>query len=269
MNNQTQIDQEQMRHYLLGLDTSGLDDFENRMFADDALYLALQEEQDALIDDFVSGQLTPDEARRFREQYDLSATLRQKVAEFRNLHGALEKRRAATHAEAVARFPRWFWWSAPAVAGVCLLLVFLIVHRGRTPVVSTSQQAQSTDAEAKPHGPAQVAAVFFIPYSVTRGSSDVPVLRIPRNASAIDIQLELSKTATVGAKWKIELRHGSDAPLLLDEASAQRTGPEIFVATHLAVASLPDGLYTARLTPTASNQPLLTRSFRVKHIRVS
>ena len=65
MNKQTQNDREQMRYYLLGLDTAGLEDFEERMFADDVLYLALQEEQDALIDDFLTGQLTADEARRF------------------------------------------------------------------------------------------------------------------------------------------------------------------------------------------------------------
>jgi hypothetical protein len=267
MNKQPQPDHEQMRQYLLGLDTNGLDDLESRMFADDALYLALQEEQDALIDDFLSGQLTPDEARRFREQCDLSFTLRQKVAESRDLRAALEKRRAATHSKAAARFPHWFWWLAPAVAGVCLLCVFLVFHRGRGAVAP--QQAQSTKQEAKPQVPAQAAAVFFIPYSVTRGSSDLPVLNIPQSASAIDLQLELSKTAVAGAHWKIELRRGNDIPLLTDEASAQRVGTETFIVAHLTSASLSDGIYIARLTPAASDQPVLTKSFRVKHVPVS
>jgi hypothetical protein len=267
MNKPTQSDPEQMRHYLLGLDTNDLEDFENRLFADDALYLALQEEQDALIDDFLSGQLTADEARRFREQCDLSVTLRCKVAEFRDLRGALEKRRAATHSKAAARFPHWLWWLTPAVAGVCLLCVLLIFHRGRGDVAS--RQAQSTKQEAKPHVPTQAAAVFFIPYSVTRGSSNLPVLNIPQSASAIDLQLELSKTAIAGSHWKIELRRGSDAPLLADEASAQRIGTEIFIVARVTAASLSDGAYTARLTPAASDRPVLTRSFLVKHIRVS
>jgi hypothetical protein len=267
MNKQIQNDHEQMRHYLLGLDIAGLEDFENRMFADDALYLALQEEQDALIDDFLSEQLTADEDRRFREQCDLSATLRNKVAEFRDLRSALEKRRTITHSRAVARFPRWLWWLTPAVAGVCLLCVFLISHRERGAVAP--QQAQSTKQEAKPQVTAQAAAVFFIPYSVTRGSSDLPVLNIPQSASAIDLQLELSKTAIVGSHWKIELRRGSDVPLLADEASAQRIGTETFIVVHLTAASLSDGMYTARLTPAASDQLLATRSFLVKHVRGS
>jgi len=267
MNNQTQNDHEHMRHYLLGLDTAGLEDFENRMFADDALYLALQEEQDALIDDFLSGQLTADEARRFRAQCDLSPTLRHKVAEFRDLRSALEKRRMAAHSKAVARFPRWLWWLTPAVAGVCLLCVFLILHHGRETV--PPQQAQSTKQEAQPRVSTQAAAVFFIPYGVTRGSSDLPVLNIPQNASAIDLQLELSKTAIVGSHWKIELRHGDDMPLLADEASAQRIGPETFIVAHMTAASLSDGMYTARLIPAASDQPLLTSSFLVKHAHAS
>jgi hypothetical protein len=263
MNKQTQPDHEHIRDYLLGLDSSGLDDLENRMFADDALYLALQEEQDALIDDFLSGQLTPDEARRFREQCDLSITLRQKVAEFRDLRAVLEKRRAATHSKAAARFPHWLWWLTPAVAGVCLLCVFVIFHRGHGAVAPP--QAQSIKQEAKPNVTTQAAAVFFIPYSVTRGSSDLPVLNVPQNASAIDLQLEISKTVIAGSHWKIELRHGNDTPLLTDEASAQRVGTETFIVAHLTAASLSDGLYIARLTPTASGQPVLTRSFRVKH----
>jgi hypothetical protein len=265
MNKQTQNDHEQMRQYLLGLDTSGLEGFENRLFADDALYLALQEEQDALIDDFLSRQLTADEAHRFREQCDLSATLRHKVAEFRDLRSALEQRRAATRSKAAAKFPRWLWWLTPAVAGVCLLCIFLIFHSGRGTIAP--QQAQSTKQEAKSDVPAQAAAVFFIPSSVTRGPSDLPVLNVPQGASAIDLQLELSKTAIVGSHWKIELRHDSDVPLLVDEASAQRIGPETFIVAHLTAASLSDGLYTVHLTPIASDQSLLTRSFLVKHIR--
>jgi hypothetical protein len=266
MNDQTQNDHEHMRQYLLGLDTAGLEDFENRMFADDALYLALQEEQDALIDDFLSEQLTTDEDRRFREQCDLSPTLRHKVAEFRDLRSALEKRRAAAHSKAAAQFPRWLWWLTPAVACVCLLCVFLILHRGRGAV--TPQQAQSTKQETKPNVPTQAAAVFFIPYGVTRGSSDLPVLNIPLSASVVHLQLELNKTASLGSHWKIELRRGTDVQLLADEASAQRIGAETFIVAHLTAASLSDGIYTAHLTPTASGQPSLTRSFLVKHIRV-
>jgi hypothetical protein len=80
-------------------------------------------------------------------------------------------------------------------------------------------------------------------------------LNIPQSASATDLQLALSKTVIVGSRWKIELRHGTDVPLLADETSAQRIGTETFIVAHITAASLSNGMYSVHLIPAPRISP--------------
>jgi hypothetical protein len=261
------IDQRQIREYLLGRQPSSVEEFEEQLFTDEDLYLAVQEEQDTLIEDFVKGELSKDDAQRFQQQCNLSSTLAHKVSEFRALIGALEQHQPQMRTSQLpVRHDGWqIGRFVPLFAGIaCTLLISVtfILHRRSLdasqtgPALSIEQHA--TQSKGAPAGP---EATFFLADGVTRGDSNKPHLKITPETSAINLQLELRSSSASISSWSVEVLHGREQVWSSSAVQPQHVEREIFLAAHVAVGSMPDGLYTVRLRPLGSKQAPLSREF--------
>jgi hypothetical protein len=271
----------QLRAYLLGLEPvsqpgtppnpqleqPGNDALEDKIFTDDAVYRALEQEREALIDDFVSGLLTPQEENILKEQCRLSASLRERVAERHNLVAALQRQRSRPNRSAL-RWPRPSVWipSASALAACLLVGIVLLHHRAaQTP----SKQAVHPAAESSSNIPAEPrttptagSKVFFLADLVTRGTSKTPVLMLPPTSPAIDLQIEL-KDAPSGSRWEMDLLRGKTS-VWNATGTTERVGGLSILTAHLDASTLQRGDFTLVARSTEGEKRVVRRGFVVE-----
>jgi hypothetical protein len=267
------IDQQRIREYLLDPQFPSVEEFEEQLFSDENLYLAVQEEQESLLEDFVSGQLSKEDVRRFQQQCNLSPVLQQRVNELRGLLGALQQNEPRTLP--VSTTVRSHWWQtrvlvASLASVACMLLVwatFVLHRRGSDtvqvkPAVSVGEPiAQSSPA---PIGPEQT---FFLADGVTRGPSSVAHLKIAPESATIKLQLELRSSSALVSPWNIEVLHGTEEVWHADAVQPQHAGQEVFLIADIYAASIPDGPYIVRLKPLAPGHSTLSREFVIERTR--
>src|SRR5215208_5874604 len=125
-------EQDPIRLYLLGnLDERGKDAFEQRLFADDEFLEEVMAAEDQLIDDFLTGDLTPYEVAMFEKNFLVTEERRQKLRLGKTLR-TYAKQAIVPVAKAKTSPARWNWrqWFSPsilrpaAVAAVILIGVF-------------------------------------------------------------------------------------------------------------------------------------------------
>lgn len=293
MNKQSsQSGQQQIRELLLGgplppdrsTSTRDDDDFETRLFADDALYQQVREEQETLIEEYVCGELSSNDERRFRAQCERSSTLRARVDEFRTLRSALERRRtrlAGSH-KSRAAWPRLLWPSLATIAAVLLVAIAIRVagvHRARIAgdAISKTTASASNDRVTASAAP---PPTFFLQAGATRGllggAATTPVLKITPQTPAIELQLELRGSSDTVTHWQIDLIRDAHPPskempgpaLLAATAQPQQLGAETFLVARLPTTTLPDGSYAIRITPldTDIKQQTQLRPFILKRV---
>ena len=263
------IDQHQIREYLLNPQSSASEEFEELLFSDDSLHLAVLEEQESLIEDFVRGQLRKADAQCFQRQCDLYPELNERVNELRLLIGALERSRAYEDADAAAH--RRYGWqfyglAASIVCVACLLLVWLtFVHPRRAPDAAAARpflsSTQVTQSIEPPIGPGQK---LFLADGITRGPSSLPQLKIMPDTSTLQLQLELRGSSASIPSWSITLLRGTEPVWHEEDIQTQRVGGEVFLAAHIPAASMPDGIYTVKMTPLESERRAQKRDFVVE-----
>jgi hypothetical protein len=286
------IEQLELRKYLLGeLPEDSANELDARLFAEEDLHVALQHEQDALIEDFLGSSLSEEDEAAFRAQCARSPLLREKVDSFRILLAALEGRQARRNSE--ERFRRfWLRIALPSLAcATALLLIVLGVHRFLISPAHPSAQlppgtAQPTSPSTQPASPSEgmIATsappqIFFLAAGTTRGASQIPVLTVGPKTTAIDLQVELRGEPATVPNWRMELIHGTDRIQdtdriqLSDRTQVQQIGQEKFLAAHVSIAALPNGRYSVHLTPlnSAGSEPQpgqqgLSRPFILKRV---
>ena len=123
-------EQNPIRLYLLGKpDERGRDEFEQRLFADDEFLEEVMAAEDQLIDDFLTGDLTPNEVAMFEKNFLVTDERRQKLRLGKTLR-TYAKQASVPVAKAKPSPARWSWrqWFSPsilrpaAVAAVILIL---------------------------------------------------------------------------------------------------------------------------------------------------
>lgn len=267
------IDQHLIREYLLDPRSSAVEEFEELLFADESLYVAVQEEQESLIEDFVKGQLSKADSQRFQQQCDLSPELNEKVAEFRLLFGALERHTPRENAGRAAGFK--YGWQIRGLAAslacvACLLLVWVMFVRPRKssdtsaakPAISNDRQvAESQEPSVGPE------MTFFLADGATRGPSSRTQLKIMSDTSKLQLQLELRGSSASIPSWSVAVLHGTEQVWRSDDIQTQRIGDEVFLAAHVPTASMPDGIYTVQMTPLHSERAPLSRDFSLERAK--
>ena len=129
-------DSNEVRDYLLGkLPGEAAERFEERLFADDEVLRSAGEQQDALIDEFLSGDLNAQDEAVFRAQVERSTTLQNRVETHRTLLRALERRAEGSHRGTFSTEHGWVW----------LLAACLVVAAVAAGVLR--QQAKSAQTE--------------------------------------------------------------------------------------------------------------------------
>lgn len=127
-------EQDPIRLYLLGnFDDRGKDEFERRLFADDDFLEEVMAAEDQLIDDFLTGDLTPDEVAMFEKNFLVTEERRQKLRLGKTLR-TYAKQASVSVSKAVKPAPSWNWrqWFSPsilrpaAIAAVILIGVFSV-----------------------------------------------------------------------------------------------------------------------------------------------
>lgn len=133
-----------MRGYLLGLlperEAAAL---EQQYFTDDDCFRRMQEEENALIEDYLDGTLGLHEHELFVNRYFAVSELQRKVDEIR------KKRSAAPQP---VRRMSWFVWRAAAAFTLALVLAFALAayHRRQAPNGGPSAQAEAPKQQSAP-----------------------------------------------------------------------------------------------------------------------
>lgn len=235
-----------IRQYLLGqLTDDGLEQFEQRMFADDDLFEEVLVAEDELIDESLAGELSQNESALFTKNFLNSRDRKQKLLFRPALKNCIkrrnEKRQPVPQPWRVRFFQNWsFRTVAPTAAAVIIAalvgLVPLIGYLTRQPV-SLGAHALTINLTIGPseRGPnVQVAKVKLTP--------DVNVLRL---------ELTLPEPSTPELSYRVELKRASGNPRTLETVA--RNDKLVVVTTR--TSQLEPGQYALNLYVTKPGEP--------------
>ena len=261
---------QELREYLLGqLPADAANALDARLFAEDDLLGELQDEQDALIEDFLKGNLIESEAASFRGQMSRSPSLQEKVASFRILLAALERQSSRVSHPAPPRFPRFVLVISPALAIMLCFVIFLYVKESRKNVKLNAQLlALSRAPQPLPHSMGENSvAVAFLSANVLRGPEAPPEIVTPATASFLELQIELTRTPSEEDTWDAEVRRGNELIWKSSYMPVHRIGKEEFLALFIDAGDIRPGAYVVQFAPTDDPGAFQSRPFQVKEPR--
>jgi hypothetical protein len=236
------------RRYLLGeLSEDERVAIERAYFADQRAGDAIAAEEDALIDDYVSGRLSARDRERFEGHYLASPVHRQRVATIRRLS------EIADSEQRTERSRRSRVLASLAAAAVLLLAASVMTLRSRrlttTPAASTPPAVAAAPPAAVGTAPTRAIPPRVFAFSLAsgnvRGADDQPPLVIPPNADVVALRLEPTANraatssaravvATLGgeSKWEGDARSpAAGAPGLEIDIPAARLPPDDYIVT--------------------------------------
>ncbi len=271
-----QTDRQMLREYLLGALPEDLaSDLDARLFAEDELHRQLQEEQDALIEDFVYARLARNEEAVFQSQCARSPLLQRKVQSFRNFLSALESQSNPAPLWKAPYFslPRFL---APALALMLCVAGVLYLKELRRNAVLTSQLQASSRAPG-PITPAidgkAVSVIAFLSANVPRGPATTPQIKVPAGAGILELQVEFHPPATGQidgdmlkwdkVEWDMQLLRGDKVLSSSDHVVLRRIGHQAFLPLVIDTASIHPSSYTIRYSPHSDPGAVQFRQFDV------
>jgi hypothetical protein len=263
-------ERQELREYLLGeLRADAAEELDARLFAQDHLLDELQDEQDALIEDYLNDLLKESEASSFRAQVARSPSLQERVASFQILLEVLERKSTRVSNSAASRLPRLFVWLSPALA---ILLCFAIVLwasesrknvKLKTQVVALSQIPQAIS----PSVSANSVAVAFLSANVVRGPSAPLQIATPATALVLELQIELTTLPKREGTWNAEVRRGDELIWQASQITVHRIGHETFLALFIDAVAIRPGTYEVRYGPASDPAVFQRRSFQITEPR--
>ncbi len=261
------IDHKQLRSYLMGcLPESSASEIDARLFADDLLHQDLEVEQESLIEEFLTGQLSDDEQQLFRAQIARSPLLRVKVESMRVLLAAIERRSAPRSRLAAFFSTRSGMLLVPALATLLCVAGVLYVRQSRESA-NINRPSQSLSHALQPIRQASAnvpVTVAFLSANVVRGSGSPDTIQITPNDSVIELQVELRVASAAEQSWDVELRRGAAVIWKASQLPLQTVGREEYLALRVEAKNLAPGDYEVRYRPSSSDQ----RAYRSRAFRV-
>lgn len=240
----------QIKNYLLGnLSAETSATLEERLLTDDAFFELLQAEEDELIDQYLTDELSPTERQQFeqiflaaparRERLSFAQTLQQEFAEAPIPDATPARTNPVTFTP--APLPWWrTWWNAPwayATAAVLIAVIGWGVWRNSTATPT-------------------VAAFTLIPGAL-RASDQTNVIARPPGASHIKLQLELEKVES--GLYQASLRDESGNEHRFEGLSPLQQQ----LVLGIPAAQLAPGTYRIKLVATTNSIPVEEYTFRV------
>ena len=261
------IDRQELRDYLLGrLPEELATSLDTRLFTDNELHRELQDERDALIEDFVYGRLNSEDERAFQAQCALSPLLQEKVSSFRVFLFALERQSDRARLASAPFLPRIFVLISPVLAFMLCVTAFLYVREFRRNALLDSQLL------ALSHGPVPIGqtgdnkhstVVAFLSANVPRDVSVPPEITIPATASFLELQVEVHSPSLGDADWDAELLRGAEVVWHSSHLPLHRVRQEAFLSLLLDTQSVRAGSYTVQYSLHSDPGSIRTRSFRI------
>ena len=244
---------QQLRAFLLGLDNGHV--LEDSLFTDSSsaseLQLELEQEQQALIDDFLSGLLSGRERRIFSRQIERSPDLAQRVSQHRILRATLTRSaqpaRPLKPRAPLFRLPL-FGFSLAFVA-LCIFYVFASRQRHAPAAPATPSPTQQARAAIPPVKDALIAQTFFLTDAVTRGTPNVPALHIKPGIGQLDLQLEI-RDAGAGSEWNVAAFQGTTRVWCCTTERIQKVGTQPVLTVKIPAEPFTRGTYSVTATPT-------------------
>jgi hypothetical protein len=259
-------ERQELREYLLGqLPEDAANELDALLFMDDDLLRELQDEQDALIEDFLKDRLMEKETTSFRAQITRSPSLQGRVDALRVLLAALERQSTRVSHPAPPRFARLFLLISPVLAIMLCFVIFLYVRESRKNVNLNSQLlplSRVPQPIAHSIGGNSVV-VAFLSANVSRGPSAPLEITAPASASFIELQIELHQTRREEDTWDAEVRRGAEVIWKSSHIPLHRIGQEEFLALFIDSGDIPPGTYVVQYSPTSNHRASQSRPFRV------
>jgi hypothetical protein len=217
-------DQARIKDYLLGkLSEDEREKIEERLMVEDALFEELEILKGELVEDYREGVLTRTERRSFENGFLSSPEGRQKQVFAAAIH-TLEQRRQPQPVGLFGRIFAFFrqpQWAGASVALATVVIVVIIL-------VKTPQQ------------PSKFVAITLTSNAVTRSNEDIqyPKIAIPPDTNELRVSLTLPQPATPDTRYRIVLDNRRD------QTSLQPSGQDAnSVSVVIPAQQVPTGLY--------------------------
>jgi len=256
-----------LREFLLGgLAPGDAEALEERMFEDDAVYHELDKEHEALVEEYVAGSLTDEDAARFERQRRLSPEIATEVTYLRDLKTLLKRRKGSGVNVAGTRS---IWRPLPVAISVCILgLLFLFGLQWRQNRRLGAELAQMaaephTAAKSIPVQAGRTDGVVFLATGVVRGPQDAVHVEIPPGASLVQLQIQVPGVEDDARIWEVEVNRDRQEIFRCSALSARRAGSIRYLPVYIAGEALTEGSYSVRIRATDPGQGDEIRMFTI------
>ena len=175
----TDREQDPIRLYLLGnFDDRAREEFERRLFADDELLEKVMAAEDLLIEDFLTGDLSTDEAAMFEKNFLVSEERRQKLRLTKPLR-TYAKKTSEVSPKIFPSDPRWTWrqWVSPlflrrVAVAAAILIAAVGIWRIFFPQSDVDKGLLALNNAYRDRRPleARLSGQGYAPFSTIRGS---------------------------------------------------------------------------------------------------
>lgn len=255
-----------LRAYLLGkLPEKPAEDLDARLFSDDDLHRAMEEEREALIEDFLQNKLSPDEDARFRAQCARSPELQGQVNSLRTLLVAVNMQALQNLSPAPA-YRRLFIFASPALAASLLIFGVLYLREMR------ENSNLHTQLQALPPSPRpnvslideHPAFLAFLSADVPRGPSALPAIAVPATGSLLELEVEVRNPPDGGSTWGVDLMRGSATVWKSANVPLRRAGQKAYLALFIDKDDLLPGSYQVRYSISSEFGTPQSKSFQIE-----
>lgn len=260
---------EKLRDFLLDrLPAAETDALEQRLVEDEEFFSALKEAEDDLIDEYVLGDLTSDETRRFLELCGARTEMPARITARRAFFAALQNKTAERTVPRLAS-PWLARLVIPFLALTCALLAVIGVlwHINR----DLNRKTAGIQAE-KPVEPAMVApgapapsqashiATVFFPLDETRGTAPEISLRLRLDSKSV-VAFEVATPPESQGPWAITIADARGARTVQSGIKTLHIASLSFVRVYLDPSTLQPG--TSDVTLSSEHDSRVIQSWKL------
>jgi hypothetical protein len=245
---------------------------EERMFQDEAYFSDLQDVEDELIEEYVTEEMDPAEARLFAARIERDPELQDRVAIRRVLIRTLERSASEVPAVAAATRPRsrrelWGRFLVPGFAlaiVIVLLLSYRAVHRNRIPSQAVGTPAPAVQSQpAAPEAMSSAAVVLFLPAHVARGAGQQASVVHLGKAGVVRLELE---TPSATGRWNVRIADGATV-YSAEGLSPKQAGVVSYVVAEVRATQLAPQIYHVTLAPQSASGESVLSSWIVRVVK--
>ena len=254
-----------LRAYLLGtLPEKPAENLDARLFSDDDLHRALEEERESLIEDFLKSRLSPEDEARFRALCAHSPELNTQVNSLRTLLAALDGQ-ALRNLSPAPTYRRIFFFVSPALTALLLIFSFLYLREIRENS-NLHSQLQTLAPSPKPNvSPIDEHPTFlaFLSADVPRGPSTLPTIDVPATGSLLELEVEVRNPPEGESHWNVDVLRGPAKVWKSANVPLRRAGRKAYLALVIDRDHLLPGSYQVRYSIAWESSAPQSKSFQI------